>query len=272
MDNTTPLGNTKTSKRSRKWCFTLNNWTVEEYNTITQAFSTKKWDFIIGKEIGEEKETPHLQMFVRSKNPISFETLKKINERMKIICCKGSTEQNVKYCSKDNDFKQEGLDEYLPKQSIEERLLEIEYKDVIWKDWQRDILNTLNGPINKRTIIWIWETTGNVGKSFLCKYIAMKYNCIIATGKTADIFNQTLEWRENFPDELQIPPVIIDIPRSEFAHINYAALEQLKNGFLYSGKYNGGKVFGLSPHCFVYANSPPEFEEMSEDRFIIIEL
>lgn len=265
QSNTTPSGNTRASIRSRRWSLTLNNYTEEEYETITQKFNEKEILYIIGKEVGKENGTPHLQMYIETKNPMALSTLKKINDRMHIEKARGNKKANLKYCMKENDFITTfNIEE---KKSLEDKLLEYEYKDVEWKDWQQDIINIINQPVDKRKVHWVWEETGNVGKSFLCKYIALKYNAIIASGKTNDIFNQVLNWRNAMPNEAQIPPVIIDVPRSEFSHINYAAIEQLKNGFLYCGKYEGGKVYGLSPHVIVFANSPPNFSQLSEDRF-----
>ena len=48
-------GNTITESsrvRSRKWCFTLNNWTKEEYDTLLSQCHKHSYLYIIGKEIG----------------------------------------------------------------------------------------------------------------------------------------------------------------------------------------------------------------------------
>lgn len=60
----TANGNTfavsKQSTQSKHWCFTLNNWTVEELEQIEQIVQQCCDKWIIGKEVGEEG-TPHLQ-------------------------------------------------------------------------------------------------------------------------------------------------------------------------------------------------------------------
>lgn len=262
-DTKGPKGNTN-SLRSRKWCLTLNNWTEDEYKHINTQFKEKSLHYIIGKEVGESG-TPHLQMFVEFKNATTFQSLKKLNERLHIEKAKGSIEENKKYCSKDKDFETNIF-------TLEEQILKEEYKDVVWKDWQAKIIKIICEKPNKRKIHWFWEEVGNIGKSYICKYISLKYNAIICSGKTGDIFYQVNTWRQQNTSEAQIPPCIIDAPRSEFAHINYAAIEALKNGFIYSGKYEGGKVHGLSPHVIVFANSPPKVDAMSQDRWDIVYL
>jgi len=78
----TEEGNTRSSSvRARKWAITLNNYTKEEYDNILTHFTHKtQYVYIIGKEVGEQG-TPHLQMYVESKNAISLASLKKIIPR-----------------------------------------------------------------------------------------------------------------------------------------------------------------------------------------------
>ena len=49
-------------------------------------------------------------------------------------------------------------------------------------------------------------------------------------------------------------------------------LEQIKNGMIYSGKYEGGQCLFESPHIVIFANSKPEIENMSIDRWNIKEI
>lgn len=257
--------------RARKWLLTINNYTEEDLNTITQETKkAKAW--VWQKEEGEEKKTPHIHLYIEYPNPKSFSTIKNIYPRANIEKVK-YTEKAIAYCQKKHT-RVEGpfFSENLKKTDIKTELLNIEYDNVVWRDWQEQVLEIIQGPINKRTINWIWSRDGNLGKSYLAKYIGLKFNCIIASGKTNDIFNQVLKWREENPTETQLIPVIVDVAKSEYSHVNYSALEQLKNGFLYSGKYEGGTFYSLSPHIVIFANSPPKTEEMSADRWNIIEL
>lgn len=258
VDTNDLKGNTA-SFRSRRWVFTLNNWSSVEHNTLTQYFKENCVWWIIGKEIGDNG-TPHLQGYFDFKNAKSMKTLKKINSRLHLEKAKGTIEENRIYCSKQGDFETNIM-------NVEETLLKLQYSNVKWKEWQQSIIDIIETNPHPRRIYWYWDQTGNIGKSFVCKYISMKYDALICSGKTNDIFNQTMNWRTVNPMEVQIPPCIIDVPRSDFAHINYAAIEQLKNGFLYSGKYEGGKIHGLPPHVIIFANSPPDYTQMSEDRF-----
>lgn len=98
------VGNTKSTLKSRKWCFTLNNYSVDMTDTLTQHFLKKEWNYIFGKEVGSKMKTPHLQGFILAKNAIRFDTLKKLMPTAHLEVAKGSVEENYKYCSKENDY------------------------------------------------------------------------------------------------------------------------------------------------------------------------
>lgn len=268
---TQDLGNTKPSPiriRNRKWCITLNNYTSEEYDAMTQYFSSKKYKYIIGKEMGENK-TPHLQIYVEHTSDIYFDTIKKLFPRVHMEKARGNRDQNVDYCSKEGNFVCNGLEKKMSMKEKAKLLVLKRYENIVWKDWQQNLIDLINKEPDDRTINWIHEEKGNIGKSFLCKYIVCKYDAIIADGKKDNIFNQVNIHMDN--DKL--PTIIIlDIPRHNVEYINYGVLEQLKNGMIYSGKYEGGVCIFPPPHVLVFCNVAPDTSHMSEDRWNIIYL
>lgn len=265
----TGLGNTKTSPltlRSRSWCLTVNNYTEEEYNTITHALS--EGEYIVGKETGEEG-TPHLQCFVRYKNPRTFSSMKKKFPRAHIEIAKGNTNQNFNYCSKQENYKSNIEMKLSAKQEYEIYMNE-EYKDIEWKNWQKDILNLLETKPSKRTINWYWREEGNVGKSYLSQFVDWKYDAIIANGKQQDVFNQYKSFIEE--NNKQPKVALIDIPRSHKEYVCYSTFEKIKDGLFYSGKYEGGKLRLIPHHLIVFANFYPDTSKLSEDRWNIVEI
>lgn len=88
----------------RNLCFTLNNYTDEEYKTL--LMQDCKY-IIIGKEVGENG-TPHLQGYIEFNKPKRLTTLKKINARIHWEARKGTAEQAATYCKKDGDFIEQG--------------------------------------------------------------------------------------------------------------------------------------------------------------------
>lgn len=272
--DTSAKGNTNSSprvdlsmKKSRKWCFTLNNYKGEELDTLDTILKSKDYKYILGREIGEQG-TPHIQGYLEGKNPIRFSTLKNINKRLHLEKARGTTKQNLTYCSKDNNYITNFNMNILKDRN--EIILEKEYNNVIWKEWQQKILDLIKTEPDKRKINWFYDYDGNIGKSYLYKYISLiNKGVIICDGKKDNVFNQI----NTLITELIEPEIIImDIPRYNLEFINYGTIEQIKNGFLYSGKYEGNKCIFSIPHIIIFSNQPPDYNKWSKDRYNVIEL
>lgn len=90
--------------RARNWSFTLNNYKVEELETIKQF----KYSYmIIGDEKGEN-ETPHLQGYIEFVDTHTLSSLKKFIPRAHLEISKGNGEQNKEYCSKERVLFENG--------------------------------------------------------------------------------------------------------------------------------------------------------------------
>lgn len=89
---------------ARNLCFTLNNYTDEEYKALI-VLECKY--IVIGKEVGENG-TPHLQGYVEFKGSKRFGTLKRINEKIHWEKRMGTAQQAADYCKKDGDFEERG--------------------------------------------------------------------------------------------------------------------------------------------------------------------
>lgn len=283
--NPVVLGNTKTkTTRSRRWIFTINNYSEEEYIELKEKLHSNPVEkYIIGKEVGKQG-TPHLQGYVYFKDTKTFQTVKAfIGDRAHLEMAKGKPADNFKYCSKDGDFVAHGFDE---EKGFKEKAQEIlcarrhallaRYDTVVWRGWQARVLETLSRQPDSRTIHWVFDPDGNSGKSFLTKYIYLTRPVIIADGKKDNIFNQVLgmlngdEKKQILPQEPEV--ILLDIPRSSEGYINYGVLEQLKNGLIYSGKYEGGCAAFGDVHVIVFANFMPDMEAFSQDRWDIIRI
>lgn len=91
-------------KRSKKWCFTWNNYPNDWSSKLAQLIAIKELQikFLIAEQETGEEGTPHIQGYLRSNARIYYRTL-----RSKIDCywteAKGSEEQNINYCTKENN-------------------------------------------------------------------------------------------------------------------------------------------------------------------------
>lgn len=92
-----------------RWCFTVNNWTEEEYGLISSLREDTVKYLIIAKEVGESG-TPHLQGFVNFKKKRRLSTVKKLPgfTRAHVEVAKGSDSQNQAYCRKQKVYLEIG--------------------------------------------------------------------------------------------------------------------------------------------------------------------
>lgn len=96
------------AQRSRNWCFTLNNYTDEEVESVREVVKDTKY-LVFGYEVAPETGTPHLQGYIQFKNEKSFKQVKKmLPDRTHFEACKGSAVQNYKYCTKGENFEEFG--------------------------------------------------------------------------------------------------------------------------------------------------------------------
>lgn len=265
--NTGAGGNTLVPARVRGFTLTINNYEDDIFDTLTQVVSLPN-QYVFGKEIGEEKGTPHIQGYIKWKNARTFASMKKMFPTAHIEKAKGTPKQNYTYCTKDGDFIT-NMDYRTFREKLKDQVLEEEYKDVRWKPFQQKIIETLDKKPDKRKIHWYWEEEGKMGKSYLCKWLAIKKKVILASGKRNDVFNQV-----NKSMEKEIAPeiILIDLPRDDADFFNFGGLEQLKNGCIYSGKYEGDVCIFPIPHVFIFANHEPEEKRLSADRWDITEI
>lgn len=249
-------GNSNQSSSYKTWCFTLNNYKIDDLDFLCQYFSEVSAMYVIGKEIGKEKETPHLQGYVAFLKRKRLTALKKIDPRAHWEICR-NVEASIEYCMKDGDYRT--------------NIRKVKkYKWPKWYDWQQDIIDEADEKVDSdRTINWYWEESGNVGKSTLVKYLIATRNATIISGKASDSLHSVGKRLEAGQD---VSLVVVDVPRSMKGYVSYQAIEKIKDGCFFTGKYEGGQYIFDSPHVFVFSNQEPDTDMMSEDRWNIIEI
>lgn len=92
---------------SRGYCFTWNNYSDEDIEYVKSLFESKRPKvryLIYGKEIGEEKNTPHLQGYIYFENKVQFDTARKLFKKNHVEQQRGTVDEAVEYCKKDKDY------------------------------------------------------------------------------------------------------------------------------------------------------------------------
>lgn len=89
------------NKRSRNWCFTLNNYDDRDILTLKEWGLAEATYIVFGQEVGEEKETPHLQGYVEFCNARFGRALRKLLDgRIHWTERRGTAKQAALYCKK----------------------------------------------------------------------------------------------------------------------------------------------------------------------------
>lgn len=289
--------------RSKNWCFTLNNYVQADVDRLMNLGNTVAY-LIFGKEVGESG-TPHLQGFV------CFPLRKTLNAVIQILGqCHCSiarfVEQSIEYCKKEGDFEEigtaptttpgkrndiEAFKEDVKLGNVDMKSIREIHSEVYAKyprfcieyvndnmkagevanhplrDWQADLNTRLNGPINEREIVFIVDPLGNKGKSWFFRYYEQNHqdNCqIILPGKKLDMAHVLEVGKRSY---------LFDCPRSKQGEfIQYDFLEQVKNGNVFSGKYESKNKRFEVPHVVIAMNEDPDMEKLSNDRYVIIRI
>lgn len=263
MPKNTPLsplvGNTKPKARDeevKRYCFTYNNYDVNILDKFNNTLNTLG-KYIYGFEVGESG-TPHLQGYINLNNKKTLSSLiNHVNiKQIHFEKCKGSEKDNITYCSKDGKFKSNFIEEPY-----------IEEIDNLYP-WEIKINSILDTEPDKRTIYYYYEPEGCKGKTTYQKYIYTHYkDVVILSGKGSDMKNGIVTYYNN---NKKLPKIVlINIPRVSFDYVSWCAIEEIKDCFFYSGKYEGGMICGKSPHVHLFANEPPPINKFSQDRWAI---
>lgn len=248
-------GNTKTPRvvPHKFWAFTLNNWSQEEMETLETSFKKSKIQYIFGEEVGAEG-THHLQGFI-SHNKKLRPNEKFKNPRIHWEKCIGNKEQNITYCSKSGIIH-----------TNMETLLD-PMDNLTLHKWQVEVLEDIKVRPDSRKIIWIWEEDGCTGKTSLAKHICMNNDrAIYVNGKAADVKCCIADMLKK---DVHPNVVIFGFPRTSEDYVSYAALEEVKDGIFFSGKFESGMCIFNPPHVIVFANFAPDESKLSKDRWNI---
>jgi len=292
---------------AKRWCFTINNYTAVELQTISD--SADNFDYLcVGRERGSNN-TPHLQGYAVLKVKLRLANVKVLPgfARAHLEVSRGTPKQASDYCKKDGDFEEYGtlptgqghrsefddLKEWVKRQESwpSDRALAEEFPSlwgryrsacVSFRDlftphtrlvegnlrrWQTDLNIQIAEPPNDRHIYFVVDENGNSGKSWLTRY-----------------------WFSETPDDIQMLSVgkrddlahaidptkrlyVFDVPRGGMEYLQYTILEQLKNRVVFSPKYDSRtKILKQTPHVVVFCNEDPCRNKMSRDRYKVINI
>lgn len=138
--------------------------------------------------------------------------------------------------------------------------LRIKFRDAKLRRYQKRIADMVSAPADPRKIHWFYDEIGNTGKSWMTQWLCLFKGAIrLCNGRTTDICYA-------YSGE---PIVVFDLTRSVQDILNYQVMEEIKNGMVFSGKYQSCSKMYEIPHVIVFANWRPDESKMSQDRWDI---
>lgn len=257
-------------ERSRAYIITWNNYTPEDLEDWKDYVHAKCEQWAWQLEVGAGG-TPHIQGALYFKASRTFSAIKKDLPKVHLETVK-SWKAASTYCQKvaSRDASAIGDVHLIIKE--EKNKPKIIVKDpmigINKKQWQKDIDQMILEPAHDRKIYWYYDINGAAGKTTYAKHLAINHpgRFIYLGGKANDIksaISQMVE-KGNNPDIC-----IFDFVRSCESHISYDAIESVKNGIFFSGKYESNMVLFNQPHVIIFANFKPDLDKLSRDRWVI---
>jgi len=132
-----------------------------------------------------------------------------------------------------------------------------------YRPHQQALADILDAPADSRKIIFVVDPAGNKGKSYFAhSYYRSRPSDVqlLSAGKRDDLAFAIDERKSVF---------IFDLPRSTSEFLQYSILEQLKNGIIFSNKYESRMKqlpYGRESHVVVMMNEYPDVSKLSSDR------
>lgn len=139
------------------------------------------------------------------------------------------------------------------------------HSDEQLRSWQSSLAHYLDGRANDRSIRFIVDESGGSGKTTFAKYTYAKCpekTQLLTGGSFKDIAYALDESKSIF---------IFNIPKKGMQYLSYNILEGLKDGIVFSSKYESTmKMWSTKNHVVVLCNEQPDFDQLTLDRYDIV--
>lgn len=123
--------------------------------------------------------------------------------------------------------------------------------------WQRELVDYLETEPDPRKVRWIIDENGNQGKSYFARYYKGRSKYVVTGGKHADIY-YAYQYEE---------VIFFDFARTKEDQVPWEVIENFKNGYFLSTKYEVRRVTFNVPHVVCFSNFHPDQSKLSRDRW-----
>jgi hypothetical protein len=290
--------------------FTWNDYSEENRSDVMEKLPYVKYG-VIGREGEGPGKTRHLQGYLRFDRTRRFAAIKaewaSINgNTVHFAKSRRGFKANFKYCTKEGDWIEWGdrpeqsgtrndikqmldlvrngktdleIAEELPSEytkyykcinEFREKLNTKKGEDDLadyfagkeLRDWQQFIYERLIVQ-GERKVLWISDAIGNSGKTWFSKWLVWKQKAFYCQGGRNNDVSCAYQ-NQKF--------VIFDLCRDTQKDAPYSMIEQMKNGLIWSPKYQSHTKVNSYAKVLVVANWMPNLTKLSNDRWDIIDM
>lgn len=295
--------------RSRRYVFTLNNYTPEDELRLQALNGDSGIKYLVyGREVAASG-TPHLQGFAIFAGTLRFGAAKlAIGSTAHLEVAHGTSVQASRYCKKDGDFYEFGDLPAEPGKRTDWDTYKVWIEEIgrvptrhelvmkfptLYARYRRacmDYAEALAPPpvLTTTECRFGWQTRvdGIIGGTVNDRTIHFVVDPEGNSGKTWFCKYALTKW----PTRVQVLRIgkrddlaymididkdvfLFDIPRNQMIYLQYSVLEGLKDRMLFSPKYESSfKILRSVPHVIVFSNEQPDMNALSMDRFNIINI
>lgn len=293
--------------RVRNFCITVNNWADSD------LIGLKSVDIIsygiMGEEVGKNG-TPHLQGYVQLSKATTMKAFQKTVQRLGVRChlaiAKGSSDQNIDYCSKEaegaslhiwGECKRRGarsdlaqVRDMIRAGGTNEEIVDLfpgnyfrygkEFRRFRKVCEQEVIMAEYQAQMEKETLR-PWQL--NVLNKLLeqdDRHVLWIVDYIGNTGKSflskyLSAIHGAFEVTGGKTQDIAFayayqPIVVFDLSRQKQEYVNYGVIEDFKNGRIFSPKYESKTIRFTPAKVVVFSNWDPDESMLSRDRWDII--
>lgn len=287
---------------AKHWSFTLNNYTQDNEDKLASAFDSGGISYLIfGKEVSSTG-TPHLQ------GAVSFDKRRTMEQVVNLLgqahyTISRRVQAAIEYCKKAGSFTEYGTPpDVSSKQgertdliafmsAVKSGMVDLkvlrethpgvmaryprfvimylrdhkplpEHPSHVLHDWQSELVDLCSQTPSSRHVVFVIDPIGGKGKSWFCAYLEKEVEGVqvMKCGKRDDMAFELSE---------DAKVIIVDVARSASEYLSYQLLEDIKDGRVFSPKYESHTKRFPSPHLIVFMNVDPDLTKLSEDRYVI---
>ena len=148
----------------------------------------------------------------------------------------------------------------------EQQNARIYYNDMGLRNWQRVLMDVIDGAADRRIVNWVFDPIGNIGKTTFCSYVQAMYPeqilCVHSCSGKEIMFQLC---------QMHTPrALLLDVARSKKGeYISFDVCEQVKSGNLFNIKYHPIHKTIPPMHVMIFSNELPPVKKLSYDRWHI---